>query len=306
MTIRAALDSDVPAIVELLKLSLGESLMPKSEAFWRWKHIDNPFGKSSVLLAFDAEKLIGVRAFMRWEWKQGEIVYKAVRAVDTATHPAYQGKGIFSRLTLQLVERCKEQGVDFIFNTPNKKSMPGYLKMGWQKSGRLPVQLTYNLFRSKKSIQSGHEEYQITDLPFEGTAAFTSNSQVLHTNSSSDYFRWRYALNPNEKYFCLRATSAEPEYRAYFRLKPSRLGIELRVCDYCGSDIHPGTMFRHTLKKVASEFGASFISIGSAPDVPGFLKLPMGPVVTVNYLSDKINNLNFQTWNPSLGDLEMF
>jgi N-acetylglutamate synthase-like GNAT family acetyltransferase len=50
MEIRPAHENDIPAIVELLKLSLGESLMPKSEAFWRWKHIDNPFGKSPVIL----------------------------------------------------------------------------------------------------------------------------------------------------------------------------------------------------------------------------------------------------------------
>src|SRR5690349_5445137 len=141
MQFREATEADIPSIVDLLKLSLGESLMPKSEAFWRWKHVHNPFGSSPVLLALDGEKLIAVRAFMRWEWRQGETIYKAVRAVDTATHPDYQGKGIFRKLTLQLVDLCKQEGFHFIFNTPNKVSKPGYLNMGWQTNGKMPIRI---------------------------------------------------------------------------------------------------------------------------------------------------------------------
>src|SRR5688572_13844447 len=100
MQIREATELDIPIIVDLLKLSLGESLMPKSEAYWRWKHVENPFGASPVLLCFEDDMLIGVRAFMRWQWFHNGKIQTAVRAVDTATHPAHQGKGIFKKLTL--------------------------------------------------------------------------------------------------------------------------------------------------------------------------------------------------------------
>src|SRR5688500_17576198 len=98
MEIRRAVEADIPEIVSLLKLSLGESLMPKSERYWRWKHIENPFGVSPVLLAIEAGTIIGVRAFMRWAWSRGETRLEAVRAVDTATHPDFQGRGIFRKL----------------------------------------------------------------------------------------------------------------------------------------------------------------------------------------------------------------
>ena len=97
MEIREATESDIPDIVALLKKSLGESLMPKTEAYWRWKHLINPFGTSPVLLCWENDKLVGVRAFMRWEWHKGEQVYHALRAVDTATHPEYQGRGLFKK-----------------------------------------------------------------------------------------------------------------------------------------------------------------------------------------------------------------
>ena len=38
--------NDIPKIVELLKLSLGESVVEKSSTIWNFKHVDNPFGHS--------------------------------------------------------------------------------------------------------------------------------------------------------------------------------------------------------------------------------------------------------------------
>jgi len=77
--------------------------------------------------------------FLRWMFLRPEGgVATAVRAVDTATLPAAQGRGVFTRLTTTAVDELREQGVDFVFNTPNDRSRPGYLKMGWQVVGRVP------------------------------------------------------------------------------------------------------------------------------------------------------------------------
>jgi len=130
MEIREAKETDISEIVKVLKASLGEDQLELSEKVWHYKHIDNPFGKSIVLIAVENEKIIGVRAFMRWEWKYASNKYSALRAVDTATHPQHQGKGIFKKLTLKAVELAKSNNDNFIFNTPNEQSRPGYLKMG--------------------------------------------------------------------------------------------------------------------------------------------------------------------------------
>ena len=53
--------------------------------------------KKFLLVQEDNGRIVGVRAFMQWRWVQEGKVYKALRAVDTATHPDYQGKGIFKR-----------------------------------------------------------------------------------------------------------------------------------------------------------------------------------------------------------------
>src|SRR5687768_822241 len=131
MQLKEATQEDIPEIVSLLKLSLGESLMAKSERFWLWKHVENPFGVSPVIIAVADGKIVGVRAFMRWAWADETERIEAVRAVDTATHPEFQGKGIFSKLTKALLKDCEEKGIRLVYNTPNSQSLPGYLKMGW-------------------------------------------------------------------------------------------------------------------------------------------------------------------------------
>ena len=98
------------------------------------------FGASPIWLAEIDGQIAGYRAFMRWELVDASgRLWRAVRAVDTATHPDFQRRGIFSRLTMHAVEEMRDEGGDIVFNTPNTQSRPGYLKMGWIDVGRLPV-----------------------------------------------------------------------------------------------------------------------------------------------------------------------
>ena len=243
MNIRKATSSDIPAIVELLRLSLGESLIKKTEDTWRWKHEDNPFGPSPVLLAEDEGQIIGVRAMMRWQFEMGGKTYKAVRAVDTATHPDHQGKGIFKKLTLDLIEQLKEEGCDFIFNTPNEKSKPGYLKMGWEELYRIPIRIKPKLFLSKGINK---QEFFIDEFRW----------PEIEPHKMS-YYRWRYAENPMETYFQLHFHDGV----AFFRVKKGEYFNELRICDIEAEGDFTRS-FRSALKKAMNTYNARLATIG--------------------------------------------
>lgn len=141
LEVRQAVDGDLDAILELLRVSMGRAHDERFEQLFRWKHLENRFGRSPMWLAVDGDRIVGLRVFMRWEFERGTQTFRAVRAVDTATHPDYQGRGIFTKLTLGALPDLEAEGVDFVFNTPNDKSRPGYLKMGWQQLGRLPASI---------------------------------------------------------------------------------------------------------------------------------------------------------------------
>ncbi|MEM7550849.1 MAG: GNAT family N-acetyltransferase [Bacteroidota bacterium] len=315
MTIRHAKKEDIPQIIKLLKISLGESLMPKSIDYWQWKHIFNPFGESPVLLAFDNDVVIGVRAFMNWSWFKAEHSLSSIRPVDTATHPDYQGKGIFKKLTLQLLKESEKEGKEIVFNTPNSSSKPGYLKMGWKEVGKLPVKVSFKkpikIIKSKLSTSNKTEfvELKVGICPVDEVIDKWPNKAVIsdsiwkseHTRQS---ILWRYNDIPVIKYY----GSGDENAGVIFRLKRTGLGTELRICDHHGdrSDV------AYLLKDIYSGLDFDYMTISgfSRVRIPGFFKkhLNIGPEVTVRLLSNN-NSLgfyNFEKWKPSLGDLEVF
>lgn len=313
MKIREANETDIPEIVAVLKASLGEDQLELSENVWRYKHIDNPFGKSIVLVAVEAEKIIGVRALMRWKWQVGIKEFKALRAVDTATHPEHQGKGIFKKLTLAAVDLAKDQGDHLIFNTPNDKSRPGYLKMGWEPAGKIFIGLKPSLsFLKFKNQPMGYMiEKNISPIDLEKLCLEWNESLSLSpgifTPKSTEILRWRYEKNPLQTY---EVEAGKGYYLAGYLKKRGKL-IEFRIaeCIYDKKFLN-GKELMEVIKKFINKFSSHVVSFS-----PWFLNLKgkkgnMGPMLTFNALnleSREINTfLNIKNWRNSLGDLELF
>jgi N-acetylglutamate synthase-like GNAT family acetyltransferase len=328
--IRKAAQADTQAIVELLKSSLGEELLPKSEAFWTWKHIYNPFGASPVLLEEQDGKIVGVRAFMQWRWVIQGKIYRALRAVDTATHPDYQGKGIFKKLTLGLVDESIKTGYDFIFNTPNNSSKPGYLKMGWEELGKPSIRIKpfsgMLLARTrllKRVVKPEAFVRYATNLAFrheDALAQLVTDKRAkqvnyLTTDVSLAYLKWRYCDIPVHQYGCLHDLEDDASYCIFFRPKLTSFGIEGRITDtIINYDKLRKTDFKTKFKTLQHNF--DYLSItGTDPALNSLLNellflppLKVGPVLTTRNLN--LENpqflLNFNPWKPTLGDLELF
>lgn len=315
MEVRPAEASDIPAIVSLLKLSLGEALLPKSEEFWNWKHCTNPFGPSPVLLAVDSGIIVGVRAFMRWDWRLDNEFYSAVRAVDTATHPEYQGKGIFKKLTLALLEQTKTEGTDFVFNTPNAKSRPGYLKMGWKDAGKLPVQIAPILLgRVVALIRNSNTGFE-SSLPSGDKLSRLLNEDMfigggLRTKVSPEYLRWRYLEVPGLEYKTCYWESSEMQLLLFGRLKHSRFGTEFRVTDLFSNQRSISSQVKRRIIEYARNIGADYVTCSGClrSRFSIGVQTKMGPITTVRPFKNDLGSslMGFNTWTPSLGDLELF
>ena len=117
--VRLATADDREQILSLLGVSLGWSDDPRYRELFAWKHERNPFGPSLAWVVERDGRVVAVRLFMRWMFRRGGSNLHAVRAVDTATHPDHQGRGLFTALTRHAVEACRAEGVAFVFNTPN-------------------------------------------------------------------------------------------------------------------------------------------------------------------------------------------
>jgi GNAT superfamily N-acetyltransferase len=342
-TLRPGTPADTGRILELVRRSLGEGRIPREPGYWRWKHEENPFGASPVLLAEAAGELVGLRVFMRWQWLTDDRCVPAVRAVDTATHPDWQGRGIFRKLTLALVERMREEGVHFVFNTPNTQSRPGYLKMGWSSLGRTslylrplrPLRLLKAALRGRRAGNGAGEPGEpgadppgalpaaaLRDAP--GLPDFLESLRAegdgrLATPRTAHYLHWRYAQVPGFRYHAVWELAGRDGAVVLFRRKAQAALTELRLCEVLvGPGRRSGKMARALLGRVVRTADAHYVSAMAAPGTPeqrallrsAFLPAPrLGPVFTVRSLDPAPGAtplLRRSAWRLSIGDLELF
>ena len=315
MEIRAATPDDRPAILELGRQSLGWGDDPRFQQLYAWKHDQNSFGPSPTWVATDAGRVVGLRAFMRWEFTRGGTVIRAVRAVDTATHPDYQGKGLFTALTLHGVDEMLADGVDFVFNTPNPKSRAGYLKMGWQLVGRLPAAARVAspmsaVSTARSRVSARHWSLPLTvGEPFldwldrEGfqprAAVHPSAVRDLRTNVSEPFLRWRYGI-PLMQYRAIAAGDGALVVRARERGSARELVM-------LGQPSMPADradkVAGHALREADCNHA---LRIGEPRLRAGFIPLPGGgPVLTWRALNSEAMP-PLSNWRLGMGDIELF
>jgi glycosyltransferase involved in cell wall biosynthesis len=319
LEIRRAEPADRDEILALLARSLGRDADPRFEQLFAWKHEENAFGPSPAWVATDGDRIAGFRVLMRWEFLDGLRTVKAVRAVDTATHPDYQGQGIFTTLTLHGIEELRDD-VAFVFNTPNDQSRPGYLKMGWQVVGKLPTAvrptrvsgipriLTARVPAERWTSPSTAGEDAATVLEDTGAVeallASMPIARGLHTRLSPEFLRWRYAT-PLLGYRAVVAPGGLRDGLAIFRIRARGDAREAALSAVIARGDDRELVARLT-RAVANVADADYvIRIGGGAVAPGgMVQLPgQGPVLTWRAVGSPTPPAR---WDLSLGDIELF
>jgi hypothetical protein len=327
-------------------MSLGEGPAGgRQPSFWQWKHVTNYFGPSFARVASDDDgELIGMRAFMQWQLKSDDQVIRAVRAVDTATHPDCRRMGIFSNLTKRVIDDVTADGVDLVFNTPNNDVLPGYLKLGWQHITIVHPMVkvlnysafTLGMLRNKLGRPTGpkHDASAFfRDEPTPVTKLLEQQSsvqQLIHRNErtwqpsasirtqrSGDYFRWRYAQHPTIPYWAAYLEqNGELEACAIFRTN-TRFGLkEVVLCELLlAQPRHElvAQLLNEVCTSVRADYLITFFPESSfqrgSLEKLGFRAVPrQGMNFAVRPLESNLplDPLQFQNWGLTMGDLELF
>jgi GNAT superfamily N-acetyltransferase len=281
-------------------------------------------------------QIIGLRAFMRWRFRAGGRAepIRAVQSVDAATHPDYQRQGIFTRLTEQAVDNLRST-TDLIYNTPNEKSLPGNLKLGWQVVGRLSVRVQcprpLRAIASARTtrIDRGGEKITASSAPL-AAAAFANSgavSDLLSTAGSAEkristdrdlqYLRWRYGSSAPFKYHVVTegGSSGELAGMAIFRLRRRGRLREAAVTEVIVRPSSDG-VGRHLLHEVIRRTPADHLVCSFARSTPGdraasstaALRIPIRRSLAVNRLNLDLepDPTDRESWALTLGDLEIF
>ncbi len=321
--IRPAGSEDHPAIVALAAAALGWRAEDPNAALFRWKHLDNVFGPSPMWVAEQGDDLVAFRAMLRWEFDgpDGGGPVRAVRAVDTATHPDHQGRGLFRRLTLHAVDSLTREGVAFVFNTPNAQSRPGYLKMGWQDVGRVPVAIAprspgalVKMLRArvpagKWSLDTAVGDDAVAvlrdDAGIEALLSSQPPAAGLRTRRSPPFLRWRYAGGPVAYRALLRTGRIEDGF-VVFRLRSRGAATEATIGDVLVPD-GDRRLVRSLLTRVRTEARPDYLIRVQAPTVTrAAIRLPaQGPRLTWRGLA-RPDCPPLAAWDLQLGDIELF
>jgi len=102
-------------------------------AYLDWLYVANPDGAAVGYDAWDGERLaahyvcVPARA-----WVEGREV-TLLLSLNTATHPDYQGKGLFTKLAEMTYQLGAQSGFDGCYGVANSNSTPGFVrKLGFQ------------------------------------------------------------------------------------------------------------------------------------------------------------------------------
>jgi GNAT superfamily N-acetyltransferase len=103
-----------------------------------WRYRDNPAGAVVGADAWDGERLAAHYVTCPLEARIDGQVVRGLLSLNTATHPDYQGRGLFTRLAEAAYAQGTQAGYDFVIGVANANSTPGFLrKLAFQNVGRL-------------------------------------------------------------------------------------------------------------------------------------------------------------------------
>ncbi len=309
--IREFRSDDVDAILDVLRKALGETpLLKRTPDLWNWKHRDNPFGPSLVLVAEADSRIVGVRALMRWDLStpSGEVL-RCLRPVDTATDPDYGRRGIFRNLTMTAIESAKTRGFDLIFNTPNESSGPGYRKMGWSKIAPIGVMVRPLLRKGSTPDRESPPEpgdFFNADLPSVGDSLPNRDSSGLRTPRTDAYQVWRFSSHPTVRYRLIEKEDSFAVVRPNIRSGRK----EIVVSELAGPN--PARVVNETARVARGRYMAGWFSPGSPERVAalrgGMIPVPGMKALTLMALPLRelpIDITSIESWDFSLGDLEL-
>jgi glycosyltransferase involved in cell wall biosynthesis/GNAT superfamily N-acetyltransferase len=323
LDMRPATADDREAVLALMQRTLGWDSDPRFANLFSWKHERNVFGPSPAWVAIDDGRVVAVRLFMRWEFQRNGEVLRAVRAVDTATDPDYQGRGLFTALTLRGLDELRAEGVDLVFNTPNDQSRPGYLKMGWREVGRLPAVVRPRGIASLAKIARARVPADLWSQPIDvGTPfdqwaerhrgdtmawrrgeAVAARALTTHTDVGADggeaFYRWRFGTD------LLHYQVVEHDDGAVV-VRARRRGPALELVHVASLGLDTAGADRAMARAVRAAGADHAIRLGGARLLHGQVPLPGGgPVLTWRTVT-RPGMPPLANWALTMGDIELF
>ena len=326
LRIRLFQPHDEPAVLELLGSAFGdwprEVLDGTRSEYFRWKHLESPFGRSLMVVVELNGSIVGFYAYMPWLLHAHGRTVATLRAVDLAIDQRHRMLGISLALR-SAMEFSRD--VEFVWGNPNGASARGGRRLGRPEvSGlrsfvrpcaRLPRTMLAHprparerdrrLPRIETSAASALEDRTLLERLREPAEL---DGERLATLKHDDYLRWRYGRWSN--YRAVRFDAPGEAGLAIFRHRSHGRFVLADVCELLLERREAG-LERRLLRRVAAATQADFVlcnfsSPGSATS-RGMLAYRTKETLMALVLSERLqlDPTAPDSWALSRGDLEL-
>ena len=110
--------------------------------YLEWLYLHNPAGPVVGFDAYDSGALAAHYACIPMALRLGGKNCRGILSLNTATHPDYQGRGLFTKLAELTYEAAWNGGCRAVYGVANANSTPGFLrKLGFSLIGPLQAKI---------------------------------------------------------------------------------------------------------------------------------------------------------------------
>lgn len=320
--------------------SIGEIVF---EDYLYWEYLQNPIGKAIVYVAKKDTIVVAQYVILPKNILVDDKVVSVNISVNTITHPDYRGHGLFPKLAELAYDDCLKSNQNYTIGFPNSNSTKGFLdKLKFADVGKLPLLLNvknplFALFvflmgrrvkgETEIDLNFITEDSSLSNLDFEKDktqySSFWLNFKkrnVITTDRSMEYLKWRYVDVPFRKYRVLKFVSNN-EIKAIIVLRAKKIfGIR------CGIivDFLCSTKNEHLLDPIFGIFKRNKLALIIATcsrnsleyqclrragffKVPDWLMFKKLTFIIRDHLKNSSNNLiDFKKWFITFGDYDIF
>ena len=305
--------------IEILRLFEKVFSRKLSLENWLWRFRDNPFGKHFIKLMWDNENLVGHYAVSPLKMLVGEEEVMTALSLTTMTHPDYQGRGIFGKLSLELYKELEqEHNCKAVWGFPNNNSHYGFIKkLGWEN-----LSIIHTLALDLKLLTTKGTEFTCNRIIQFNESHATYIKEKFHFSGSVfikysvEFLNWRFIRKPNTTYRCYEFNAESGKsiliVKPYYKTDTKKYILNIISCFMDSyNEIH------EYISYILKDFDLDFekVTIWKSLWDPNHLELEKQrfvPELPQTYLGARIHASmpsafsDFRNWNISMSDSDVF
>jgi GNAT superfamily N-acetyltransferase len=170
-------------------------------AFFKWKY-NTPNGKARIAVAEENNEMLASVAMYPVVFIKDQEVFNGWHFVEAATLPEARGRGLFKACMQKLMDSLKNDEVIYVF--PNKTSMRGTEKIGFQQLDHIPF---YGKIVFRKSRNNQTEFFPGCHFSAKQDSyakALAIKNKIMIFRDAA-YMNWRYNSHPHASYYSYSA-----------------------------------------------------------------------------------------------------